>query len=158
RGAPVELARLRRAPRGTGGVVVALVAIALGSACASAGATAARRGDADLSPRVYVVMPSSEAEDIDGASDVQAYETPAAAPGYGLGDLIPLLGLKPHPFAPVPGRNIALIGHFTPISYVEVFNLVKNEIVGTIPTGLGPRHISYNPKGTVAYTANHDGD
>jgi len=51
-----------------------------------------------------------------------------------------------------------LISHFSPIAFVDVFSMRKNAVVDTIPTGLGPRHLTFNRRGTVAYTANHDSD
>lgn len=114
---------------------------------------AARRGG-DLRPRIYTVMPSSEPDSIFGPSDVKVFD-----PGsYEVSEQVPVRGLKPHHFYPVPGRNFALLAHFRPTAYVEVFDMAANEIVGTIPTGLGPRHHTFKPNGSLVYTANFDGD
>jgi len=118
--------------------------VALGLVPAPSGASA---------PRLYTVMPSSEADEITGPSTVEIFNPPS----FDLAATAAVEGLKPHHFAPVPGRNVALISHFSPTAFVEVFSLRKNAVVGTIPTGLGPRHLTFNRRGTVAYTANHDG-
>jgi YVTN family beta-propeller protein len=127
------------------------VIVALGLVPAPSGASGAGPASG-LAPRLYTVMPSSEADEITGPSTVEIF-TPF---GYDLSATAAVEGLKPHHFAPVPGRNIALISHFSPTAFVEVFSLRKNAVVDTIPTGLGPRHLTFNRRGTVAYTANHD--
>ena len=107
--------------------------------------------DQNLPPRLYVITPSSEPGNITGPSVLKIYnpetltlmkETPVA--------------FKPHHFNKVPNRNIAIIAHFGPTAFVEVLDLVTDEVVRTIPTGVGPRHLGFTPDAAFAYSANSD--
>lgn len=102
--------------------------------------------------RLYVVVPSSEPANITGPSTINVYDPVTLEL---LKQTAPR-GLKPHHFYKVPNRPYAFISHFAPTSYVEVFDLSKEEVVATIPTGLGPRHLGFTPDGDYAYSANLD--
>lgn len=127
--------------------------VALGLVAAPSGACGAGPASGPA-PRLYTVMPSSEADEITEPSKVEIFTRSS----FDLSRKAAVEGVKPHHFAPVPGQNIALISHFSPSAFVDVFSLRKNAVIDTIRTGLGPRHLTFNPRGTVAYTANRDGD
>lgn len=130
-------------------------AIAAAAVLASAPAIPASAESPDL-PRIYTVTPSSEPGEIMDWSTVRIFDPKTLA----VTKEMPTLGFKPHHFYPVPGQNFAYIAHFggpgTPQA-VEVFDMVRNEIVGTIPTGDGPRHINFSPDNRYAYTSNLEG-
>lgn len=103
-------------------------------------------------PRVYSVKNSSSPSQIAGPSIIKMYDPDTLE----LLKEIPMLGIKAHHFNKVPHHNYALINHFAPESYIEVFNYATNEIVGKFDTGLGPRHVSFSKDANSAYTANYD--
>lgn len=107
---------------------------------------------ADLPPRLYVITPSSEPASITGPSTIKIYDPETLT----LMKETPAAGFKPHHTYKIPNRNYALIAHFGPTAFVEVLDLVNDEVSTTIPTGVGPRHIGFTPNGGVAYTANFD--
>lgn len=106
------------------------------------------------SPKVYAVENSSSPSQITGPSTVKVYDPQTLA----LEKQVPMLGRKAHHFNKVPQHNYALINHFAPESFIEVFDYASNEIVGKIDTGLGPRHVSFSADANTAYTANYDGN
>lgn len=114
----------------------------------------------ELRPRIYTVTPSSEPGDIKGPSSVKVWDGET----HKLIKEVPVPsdradGLsKPHHFMAVPGRNFAFVMGFAPSSDIKVFDMVKNEFTNTIKTGLGARHLRYNPNGAIAYSANFDGN
>lgn len=65
---------------------------------------------------------------------------------------------KPHHFYKVPNQNKAYISYFAPTSAVTVVNLLTNNVVAKIPTGVGPRHMTFSEDGKVAWTADLDGN
>lgn len=105
-------------------------------------------------PRVYSVENSSSPAQITNASIVKIYDPDTLE----LQKEVPMLGIKAHHFNKVPFHNYALINHFAPESFIEVFDYASNEIVGKFETGLGPRHVSFSKDGDKAYTANYDGN
>lgn len=140
-----------------GAAAAALAATTMLSAASGAGAAAP---DDDLAPRVYTVTPSSEPGAITGPSTVKVWDpqtdrlikevpVPSARPD-GLS--------RPHHFMVIPGRNYAFVMGFAPTSSIKVFDMVSNSFTKQIPTGLGARHLSFNPDGAHAYSANFDGN
>ena len=107
------------------------------------------------SAKVFVTTPSSEPNQITGPSDLKVYD-PANLDASPV--TVPTPDFRPHHLYPLPGQNLAIQAHFGPTSNVEVINLVTNQYVGRITTGLGPRHLSFNPSNTRAYTANFNDD
>lgn len=128
------------------------LALTIGSNVSTAAGASA--GNTPLPPRLYVITPSSEPGNITGPSVIKIYDPTTLTPT--LVKQIPAVGLKPHHLYKIPDRNIAFIAHFAPTAHVEVLDLVKDEVVGTIPTGVGPRHMGFTPNGSFAYTANFD--
>ncbi|EHR50045.1 hypothetical protein SacmaDRAFT_1776 [Saccharomonospora marina XMU15] len=113
-----------------------------------------------LAPRIYTITPSSEPGAINGPSSVKVWEAET-------NDLIKEVAVpsdrsdgvsKPHHFMAVPGRNFAFVMAFAPSSSIKVFDMVTNEFTNEIPTGLGARHLEFDPNGAIAYSANFDGD
>lgn len=132
-------------------LTIGFTLIATGTGMAAAPGTAPQ---ADLPPRLYVVTPSSEPAQITGPSVIKIYNPETLA----LRKEIPAAGFRPHHFYKVPDRNYAFIAHFGPTAFVEVLDLVKDEIVRTVPTGVGPRHLGFTPNGAFVYTSNFDGN
>ncbi|TNC29729.1 YncE family protein [Amycolatopsis alkalitolerans] len=139
-------------------VIAAAVAMLVALTNPAAGDPAAARFG--LAPRIYTVTPSSEPGAITGPSSVKVWDA-------GTNKMIKEVpvpsdradGLsRPHHFMAIPGRNFAFVMGFAPTSSIKVFDMVKNEFTGEIQTGLGPRHLEFNPNGAVAYSANFDGD
>lgn len=128
----------------------AALAMTLSSDVSNAGNASA--GKANLPTRLYVITPSSEPAQITGPSVIKIYD-PATLT---LMKQIPAAGFRPHHFYKVPDRNYAFIAHFGPTAFVEVLDLVKDEVVRTVPTGVGPRHLGFTPNAAFVYTANFD--
>lgn len=63
---------------------------------------------------------------------------------------------KPHHFYKVPHQNKAYVSHFGGTSHITVLDLEKNEVLTTIPTGDGPRHLTFSADGKRAWSANLD--
>ncbi|MBI3686031.1 MAG: hypothetical protein HY241_01615 [Actinobacteria bacterium] len=156
---------IRRRPVLAAALTAALAAVlAAGTAAPTVSAVAAParadepgRHDDALAPRLYVISPSSDPDTITTWSTISVLDPRTQQ----VTKQIPTLGFKPHKFYPIPGRNIAYITHFggpgTPAA-IEVFDMVRNEVVGTIPTGGdGPRHMGFSPDYRHGYTANLDG-
>lgn len=110
------------------------------------------RGNPKLPNRLYVIVPSSEPANITGPSTIKIYNPETLT----LRKETPAAGFRPHHFYKVPDRNYAFIAHFGPTAFVEVLDLVKDEVVRTVPTGVGPRHLGFTPNANFAYTANFD--
>lgn len=135
---------------------VPLAVLAAGMALLASGSGvaggASSGANAELPPRLYVITPSSEPDQITGPSMINVYD-PASLT---LMKQTPAKGLKPHHLYKVPDRNFGFIAHFGPTAFVEVYDFVKDEVVATIPTGVGPRHLGFTPDGSKVYTANYD--
>lgn len=63
---------------------------------------------------------------------------------------------KPHHFYKVAHQNKAYITHFGGTSHITVLDLLSNEVIATIPTGDGPRHLTFSEDGKRAWSANLD--
>ncbi len=63
---------------------------------------------------------------------------------------------KPHHFYKVPHENKAYISHFGGTSVITVLDLVNNKVMKEIPTGNGPRHLTFSKDGKRAWSANLD--
>lgn len=63
---------------------------------------------------------------------------------------------KPHHFNKVPHQNKAYISHFGGTKHITVLDLEKNEVLTTIPTGDGPRHLTFSADGKRAWSADLD--
>lgn len=63
---------------------------------------------------------------------------------------------KPHHFYKVPYQNKAYVSHFGGTSHITVLDLLRNEVLTTIPTGDGPRHLTFSADGKRAWSANLD--
>ena len=130
------------------------------------------RGRAEESAKLFVTTPSSEPGQIYGLSQLKVYDPKTLKPQ--LAATVDIGDPKPHHIYPIPGRDIALQAHFgsgsitvdgakvpAQVHSLDVVNLVTNEYQGKIdtgPTGLGPRHLGFNPDYTRGYSANFDGD
>lgn len=65
---------------------------------------------------------------------------------------------KPHHFYKVPHQNKAYVSHFGGTSVITVIDLISNEVIKKIPTGDGPRHLTFSEDGKYAWSANYDHD
>lgn len=63
---------------------------------------------------------------------------------------------KPHHFYKVPHQNKAYLSHFGGTSVITVLDLESNSIKTEIPTGDGPRHLTFSDDGKWAWSANLD--
>lgn len=124
------------------------------------------------SAKVFVTTPSSEPGQIYGLSELKVYDPRTLKPQ--LADTVEIADPKPHHLYPIPGRDIALQAHFgsgsitvngakvpAQVHSLDVVDLITNEHKGKIdtgPTGLGARHLSFNPDYTRGYSANFDGN
>jgi YVTN family beta-propeller protein len=125
--------------------VAALLSLVFGTLPVGAAAPTPAR-----TARVYVLTPSSEPDEITGPSTLKVYDPQTAR----LLRTVPLRGAKPHHLYVLPRSHLALISHFAPTAFVEVLDLSTDQIVGTIPTGTGPRHLAFSPDHRFAYSAN----
>lgn len=108
------------------------------------------------SAKVFLTTPSSEPNQITPGtvSYLKVYDPTSLT----LVDNVRTPDFRPHHLYPLPGQDLAIQAHFGPTRNVEIINLKTNQYVGRIPTGEGPRHLSYNPSGTRAYTADFNGN
>lgn len=102
---------------------------------------------------IYVNAPASEPDLIEPGTP--AHSTIIDARTLRIVKRVPL-DEKPHHFYKVPHQNKAYISHFGGTSSVAVMDLIANEVVTKIPTGNGPRHMSFSEDGRYAFTANLD--
>lgn len=147
----------RRHPLAGRVMLAAAMALLVSSSGIAGGASDRDDRDCDISrlpPRLYVITPSSEPDQITTSSVIKIYDPSTLM----LIKQTPAAGLKPHHFYKIPNRNFSYIAHFGPTAFVEVFDLVKDEVVATIPTGVGPRHLGFSTNGSKVYTANFDGN
>lgn len=105
-------------------------------------------------PRIYSITPSSAPGSISTDSVIKIYD----AKTLQLIKETPTIGLKPYDFNKVPHRNFALINHFAPTSFIEIYDFFSDQVVGTIDTGLGPKHMTFSLDQKTAYVANANGN
>ncbi|MPZ72976.1 MAG: beta-propeller fold lactonase family protein [Nitriliruptorales bacterium] len=111
-------------------------------------------GRSEPAARIYTVTPSSEPDRITGPSQMKVFDPRS----LDVTTTVDVPDFRPHHFYPVPGRNIAIQAHFGPTSNIELFDMVSNTYIGRLSTGLGPRHVSFDPSSTFAYSANFNGN
>lgn len=108
------------------------------------------RGDYSL---LYVNEPASEPDVI--AAGTPAYTNVVDPRTLRVLKRIPVAE-KPHHFYKVPHQNKAYISHFGGTSHITVLDLLTNKVSTTIPTGDGPRHLTFSADGKHVWSANLD--
>lgn len=61
---------------------------------------------------------------------------------------------QPHVIVSVPRSNEAYVSHFVGC-FLDVADLNNHTVIGQVATDHGPRHLSFDPTGPLAHTANY---